>query len=260
MQQGQDISAEFPGLFLIHQKITAYDVREHRHDSDHELFLPLQGEIQLRFHDQVLKAGPGKMLYMPPGIEHAFSSSKSGEGERLIAVISAKLWKASSGTNHQACILPLSQLSKELLFHLLIHPRTKTAKSLIATFVETLSEMLENPSLGGQKDTAHLRGKISDIRLKKAVELIEDSYREAIPLEKIARSAGLSVRSLNRLAQIELGLTPKQILTLKRVDEAKSLLKQKKAVTDVALSVGYSSVSQFITVFRKATGRLPSGF
>jgi AraC-like DNA-binding protein len=55
------------------------------------------------------------------------------------------------------------------------------------------------------------------------------------------------------------GMTPKQAVTLCRVREAQRLLKLGRAtVTDVAFEVGYASVSQFITTFRRVTGRLPS--
>ena len=56
-------------------------------------------------------------------------------------------------------------------------------------------------------------------------------------------------------------MTPKQVITLHRMERAKTLLsKRGQTVTDVAFEVGYSSVSQFITAFRKITGQLPSEF
>lgn len=46
-----------------------------------------------------------------------------------------------------------------------------------------------------------------------------------------------------------MGQVAKQMLELGR-----------NSVTEVALEVGYSSLSQFITIFRKNTGQLPASF
>jgi AraC-like DNA-binding protein len=255
MKQGQDLTAEFPGLFLIHQRIRGREVLDHIHE-EHELFLPLQGTIQVKIAGQTLRAGPGKMLYVPPGIEHSFTSPNSDEGERLIAIVNAKTWQAHGGGESAAAVRSVSQLSKELLFHLLTHPQTKAAKSLIATFVETVGEMLETPT--GPSGLDHVTGLATDPRLREALRILNSQYLEELAMDDVARSAGLSTRSFNRLFLNEIGMTPKQLVILKRMAYAKTLLKQKRSVTDVAFEVGYNSVSQFIVTFRKVTGQLPS--
>ncbi len=259
MKQGQDISAEFTGLFLIHQRIKGSEIIEHSHD-DHEIFFPLMGEIQVKTKTQSLKAGPGKMLYVPPRLDHTFTSSKSAEGERLIAIVSDKLWKKAGGKAGPPGVISTSQLAKEILFYLLLHTKSKATQSLIQTFVETVQEMLATPTLEGETDIVHLSGKTKDLRLKKAVQSLSDQFAENISMETLANEAGLSVRNFNRLFLVDFGLTPKQVLILRRVNEAKKLLLQRKSVTDVALEVGYSSLSQFIVTFRKVTGQLPSEF
>ena len=254
MKQGQDLTAEFPGLFLIHQRIRGREVLEHIHE-EHELFLPLQGTIQVTIEGQTLRAGPGKMLYVPPGIEHSFTSPHGDEGERLIAIVANEIWEKHVTQKFPAAVRSVSQLSKELLFHLLTHPEKKAARSLISTFIETVSEMLETPA--DERRLDHVLGKVTDPRLRKAIEVINSDYLEDIAMDEVAKAAGLSTRSLNRLFLTELGMTPKQLVILKRMAQAKILLKQKRSVTDVAFEVGYNSVSQFIVTFRRVTGQLP---
>jgi AraC-like DNA-binding protein len=200
------------------------------------------------------------MIYMPPGVPHSFTSSSTAQGERLIFILGARAWKAHGGGKHQPSSIAASQLCKELLFHLLLHPKTKAASSLLATLVQTVSEMLEESGPGNSGELAHLAGKTSDARVQKALTLIEARFAESLPMDALAKTAGLSVRNLNRLFLEELGLTPKQVVTLHRIEAAKRALQQRKSVTDVALDVGYSSVSQFITTFRRVTGQLPSEF
>jgi AraC-like DNA-binding protein len=57
----------------------------------------------------------------------------------------------------------------------------------------------------------------------------------------------------------EMGMTPKQFLIAARIEKAQELLlKPGSSVLNVALEVGYSSMSQFIAAFRSQTGQLPS--
>ncbi len=259
MRQGQDITAQFPGILIIHQKIRGNSVHSHEHDREHEVFLPLQGEIQIQVKDgPLLKAGPGKMVYMPPNVEHSFTSSSSSQGERLIFILDHKAWRANRGGKFKPSVLSASQLCKELLFHLLLFPKTKAAKSLISTLVQTFSEMLEEAGPGVQGELAHLAGRANDERVRRALAAIEAGYASKLSMESLARASGLSVRNLNRLFLEQLGLTPKQAVTLHRVEAAKRLLRNRRSVTDTAFEVGYASVSQFITTFRRVTGALPS--
>lgn len=258
MKQGQDIAVELPGAVIIHQKIQGYAVEEHVHE-EHELFLPLQGEISVKAGSEEWKAGPGKMLYIPPKITHTFAAGKSGSGERLIFILSPELWRAEGGGAIGITVCAASQLAKEILFHLLLRPQTRAAGPLLRTLVPTLSEMLEEASAPAAGAFSHLAGLTEDKRLRRALTEIRDGFAAPISAEALARGAGMSVRTLNRLFLHELGATPKQVLTLRRVEEATRLLRARGAtVTDVALAVGYGSVSQFITVYRRVTGKLPS--
>lgn len=260
MRQGQDLSARFPGIVIIHQKIRGKVVGDHAHE-EHELFLPLQGEIQIGASGRTLKAGPGKMIYLPAGQTHSFQSATSAQGERLILLVDQKIWKMNQCGSFPASVVSASQLCKELLFHLLIYPKTRAARSLIDTLLQTASEMLEAAGTGAFGDLAHLEGRASDPRVQRALAEIQSRYVSKLSMENLARISGLSVRNLNRLFLAELGMTPKQIITSYRMECAKELLKRgRTSVTDIALEVGYSSVSQFITTFRKLTGQLPSEF
>jgi AraC-like DNA-binding protein len=240
-----DLTKQFPGLFIIHQKIRDHQVDHHVH-SDHELFFPLQGEIQLLTLSRTLKAGPGKMLYLPPNCEHAFTSDSRSQGERLIVIISAELWKKYGGREYSPTIVPISQLSKELLFHLLIHPDTKASKVLIETIVRTTFEVLDDAATQPQGHPSHLKGLSQDPRVKQALEMMEENFQEPLSIEQIARDSGMSTRNFNRLFLTETGVTPKVALTLFRIYKAKELLSLgHRTVTDIAFEVGYNSVSQF---------------
>ncbi len=258
MKRGKDISAKFPGLFLVHQNIPGKQVKFHSHDKEHILFIPLQGEIKIQLREKELVSGPGKMIYLPPGTCHAFDSS-SLLGERLIVLISDSLWKKLGGAKHADRVLPTLQLCKELLYYLLLNPKTKHASAVVATALSTLDEALTAQTCPTAPD--QLSSRIQDARVRLAYDAIAAQYHEGLSMEDIAKKSGLSNRNLNRLFLIEVGITPKNLQTQFRVQKAEELLRTGTfAVTDVALEVGYESLSQFIDVFRRTTGKLPSEY
>lgn len=72
-------------------------------------------------------------------------------------------------------------------------------------------------------DVAHLEGRTEDTRLKKALVLVREKFNQPLSMDSLAKAAGLSTRSLNRIFLDEIGLTPKQAVTLYRIEQAKVL-------------------------------------
>lgn len=257
MQKGKDITTSFPGVVLVHHNLPGITLPSHDH-SEHEIFIPLLGEISFEFEHVRLVCGPGKMVYIPPKTKHSFRCS-SVLGERVIALVDDEKWKLSASGSYEPCMLPLSQLCRELLFYLLLNPSTKNSDSLVDTFIKTVEEAISIGSQTNLQNPELLLAKVSDSRLKKALELMLRDFSEDLTQVDIARRSGLSLRSMVRLFSAELGLTPKQTLTHLRISKAAELLAETETtVTDTAFSVGYGSLSSFIKNFQALTGQLPS--
>jgi AraC-like DNA-binding protein len=260
MKKVHDIVAEFPGMVIIHQKIPGQEVGRHQH-TEHEFFLPLQGEITVNYDGVEVKAGPGRMLYVPPDLDHSFTSSARGSGERVIWLIDQKTWGKHVRGKFPPSSFPMNSLAKELVFFLLIHREAKGAKFFIAALVESLFESLQSAQLEKKNVSSdHLAGRVGDSRVARAMELMEKELG-AISLGEVAKRSGLSLRNFNRLFLKEAGLGPKDYLLLRRVEKAKRLLRETKlTVTDISLEVGYNSLSKFIATFKRFEGILPSDF
>lgn len=255
MKKGRDIAVTFPGLFLVHHNLPEKKVDFHAHE-EHMLFIPLQGEIKIITRERVLTIGPGKMVYLPPETEHAFDSS-SLLGERLIAMVSNKAWKGATENQHPVSSVAANQLTKELLFYLLLHPKTQNVRSMVQTFIQTLDEIMSEAC--HLIDLEHLESKMGDERVGKTIRYFRDHLSDSVSMDQVAKHCGLSVRNFNRLFLIEVGMTPKQLLTQIRIERAKELLRGgKTSLTEAAFGVGYNSLSQFISSFRLLTGQLPS--
>ncbi|MCB0391964.1 MAG: helix-turn-helix domain-containing protein [Bdellovibrionales bacterium] len=258
MKKGQDIAVKLPDLLIIHQKVPGRELGRHSH-SEHEFFMPLQGEITVDNQQKSLKCGPGKMLYVPPNLEHSFSSSASGEGERVILLISDKKWKKSTTKVFTPTLMPLNSLVRELVFYILLNPQTNFLKTFSTALIESLIENLNVHKNFIEDEFSQLSSKVVDYRIKKVIEIIESNHE--ISISELAKQCGLSNRNLNKLFMQEVGTTPKNLIINNKINKAKMLLKTTNlTITDISFEVGYNSLSKFISTFQKYTGKLPSEF
>jgi signal transduction histidine kinase/DNA-binding LacI/PurR family transcriptional regulator/AraC-like DNA-binding protein len=96
---------------------------------------------------------------------------------------------------------------------------------------------------------------------RQAMAYIHEHYAEPITREGLARRIGLSERHLNRCLNDEIGMSSMVYLNRYRVRQAKSLLEAGHlSVTEVALTVGFSSSTYFARVFRQEVGISPSAY
>jgi len=258
VRRGQDIAVEFEGLYLVHQNLPYRQIRSYQR-REHLIFIPLQGEIRVAVEGKVLPCGPGRMVYLPPDTEHTFDSS-GDQGERLICLIDPLRWsRAGTGSTFQPTVFPASQLCKELLFYLLLHPSTLAGAPIVDVLVQTLCENIV--ACQSLLQVEHLAGKSRDPRVAAALAYLERELGRRVVMGEVAEHAGLSTRTLNRLFLREFGLPPQRVLALLRVSKARELLASGRySVTETSWEVGYGSLSQFIAVFRQVTGQLPSEF
>jgi transcriptional regulator GlxA family with amidase domain len=92
--------------------------------------------------------------------------------------------------------------------------------------------------------------------LIRAIALTEETATAAPTFAGIARATGQSPRALARRFSEELGMTWSEALRRIRIIRAVEALAGTEApVTEIALEVGYSSISAFNAAFRDLTGR-----
>ena len=94
-----------------------------------------------------------------------------------------------------------------------------------------------------------------------AAHWLDSRAHEAIDLGRVAAHAGLSPFHFLRLFSRALGVTPHQYVVRSRLRRAARLLVDpQRAITDVALDVGFADLSNFIRTFRRAAGVSPGAF
>lgn len=99
---------------------------------------------------------------------------------------------------------------------------------------------------------------------RRAVEAalwLDENSHEAIDLDAAARQSGLSAFHFLRLFARVIGATPHQYLVRSRLRHAARLLADEdRAITDVALDVGFADLSNFVRTFHRAAGVSPRDF
>jgi len=110
-----------------------------------------------------------------------------------------------------------------------------------------------------QRMTVERRFQGGSRRLSKAVERMEATLEDPVPLDDIATSAGVSLRELERLFKRWLHTTPNAYYRELRLLRARSLLQSTALpVTEIAVTCGFSSPAHFSRCFRTRFRRSPS--
>ena len=95
-------------------------------------------------------------------------------------------------------------------------------------------------------------GKKHNAYVAKALSFLDSHYSETISPERIGSLLGISMHQLNIYLKQELGLSFNQLHTEKRLDSAKSLLKNtNSSIAAIAEKTGYASLRYFETAFKK---------
>lgn len=99
------------------------------------------------------------------------------------------------------------------------------------------------------------------LRLARARALLCEVTADALPLDVVAREAGLSSFQFIRRFHAVFGETPHQMRIRVRLETAKRLLVlQGESVTGACMAVGFSSLGSFSHLFAQRYGEPPSAY
>jgi quercetin dioxygenase-like cupin family protein len=83
-----DSSATGGALSVVRATLTdgADGARPHRHDNSAEMFFMLSGTARLLSGEEVVTAGAGDLVVIPPGLPHAFAAPPGHEADILVVI------------------------------------------------------------------------------------------------------------------------------------------------------------------------------
>jgi AraC-like DNA-binding protein len=105
------------------------------------------------------------------------------------------------------------------------------------------------------------RRRCNDFRVRRSLRLIQEQMSEAVEMEAMARSVGLSRPHFFKLFKQYMGVTPNVYLSTLRSERAiDDLIQTEKSVTDIAFELGFSSQASFTRFFSSNVGIAPSEY
>ena len=95
-------------------------------------------------------------------------------------------------------------------------------------------------------------------KIYKARAILDAHYDERLTIKELARKVAMNECYLKKGFKTLTGSTIHEYIAARRIASARNMLQSEgRTVTEVAASLGYSSISHFSTAFKKATGLKP---
>ena len=130
-----------------------------------------------------------------------------------------------------------------------------------ATAQSIAVHLLLGPSRGFEWHQSLAREHVSDYRLVRVLEFIEEHLSERLDLRVLSREAGISPFHFAAIFTKAVGATPHRHVQHLRMQAAKAMLRDTdKSILDIALSCGFGSASYFAAAFRRRFLQSPTEY
>jgi AraC-like DNA-binding protein len=193
---------------------------------------------------------PTRAIWVPGGTPHEI------EMRGTVAMRTLYLAPSDPDTRLQACrAIEVAPLLRELILHIVRIGMLDVDNQGHARMEGLLVDLL------AAAETAPLELPLPrDPRARRLADRILGAPGEEASLADLARDAGASLRTLQRLFQAETRLPLETWRNRARMQQAVVSLSRGASVTETALETGYQSVSAFIAAFKRAFGQTPARY
>ncbi|MCA9666514.1 MAG: helix-turn-helix transcriptional regulator [Myxococcales bacterium] len=219
----------------------------------HQLTYAASGHLELEVlgRDALARAliPPDCAVWVPAGVPHR---------ETMRAPVSVRtLYLAPgvtpSGAASHVRTLAVAPLLRELIVHVTREGALDGRRPAHAALTQVLVDLVG----AAQPAPLSLRTP-SEPRARRLAQLVADRCGEDVSLAELARQAGASLRTMERLFVHETALTLGAWRRTYRLLRARRLLAAGASVSDTAFDVGYATVSAFSAAYRRHFGHPPS--
>jgi len=234
------------------------------HTHNHtELFFIVSGKGQFLIQDQMFPVDVNKLVIINPNILHTEVSLNAQPLEYIVLGISGIELATSENSNDQFCILdPFESVEiSSCLRNILREMELKNTgyEDICQAYMEILIiRLMRNTALTVQVEPQVTSGNRQCAAIKRYIEL---HFKEPLTLEQLSEEAHMNKYYLSHAFKREYGVSPINYLISRRIDESKYLLAETDlSMSQIAQLLGFSSLSYFSQVFRKAHGSSPMEF
>jgi AraC-like DNA-binding protein len=125
------------------------------------------------------------------------------------------------------------------------------------TFHELLVSLVRDLAPAPPADPEH---RISP-PIQRVLAWINDHLTEPLSMTEVAEAGGLSPSSLRQHFRAEMGCSPGDYVTRRRIERAEQLLHDpQRSITEVAMALGFNTSAYFTAVFKRLTGSNPQEY
>ncbi|UOE49089.1 AraC family transcriptional regulator [Mucilaginibacter sp. SMC90] len=240
--------------YVLHEKFERY-IPAHKHTKG-QLSYVEGGIAYIHIRNKIFVIPARHYFWIPQGLEHILKVSHSA------TVLRSVFFYAYDDNNDpfysQVGIYPINDLLLQMIKYTEpwsgpIGPDDKRYQFL-STIKNLLPEISTRVLPMALPSTDHER-------MRLIMDFIDHKIGETHTMQSIGNRFGLSNRSLSRLFQATLGVSFLQYLKMLRMVKAFELILQTdKSMSEIALEIGYHSLSSFSNTFYQFTNLRPSSF
>jgi AraC-like DNA-binding protein len=236
-----------------------------------------RGECWLMSGDQNDRLGPGDLVFIEPGRDHALASQPPGQdapadNAGTLLLCGYCEFTQDTGTPLLDVFPALTIVREE---ELLKHPWLRSTLDQLSTeymsqqpgaelVVNKLTEIVLVELIRinfGRGEQSRFIAALSDKRIAKALQHLHNSPHISWTLEKMGEEIGMSRAAFAKRFKELVGQPMFEYLTLLRIQRARELLRETKLpLYEVASRVGYESDLAFAKTFKKHTGITPTRY
>ncbi len=248
-----NIDAHATATYVVNEKLEA-DFAFHQHRKGQLTYIE-GGMSYLYTSDKTYFLPARHWIWIPAGMEHfVYFNDQAPMALNLYFDVSGE----KSPVYGQMGIYPVHPLLLELFAYILPWQGEYAPETKGFTILETIKYLVGE--LGQQPLPIVLPTSRNEV-LQGILTYMHAGMEETLTLQKVSRQFGLSVRSLSRLFQKELGLSFLQYLKQYRIIKAmEALLEGKKSIGEIALDSGYKSIAAFSNAFYDMVKVRPNAF
>jgi AraC-like DNA-binding protein len=249
---------ELRRLYQSDTPVLAYDFKrrmvegwtpEHSHHRG-QLIALTQGLLIVETENERWLFPSQRCAWTPPNCKHAARSVGGAAGSMVD--LSPEMCR---GLPNTLCVFNTSELLFAIVHRMvgwdLRQPLDAAKKHLIATLRDEIRKPERQP----------LRLTIPrEERLARVADALLDDVADDRTLDDWAHLAGMARRTFMRAFSVQTGMSFGRWRQQARLFAALEMLAQNKSVTEVAIAVGYDSVSAFIEMFRTMLGTTPQKY
>ena len=204
-----------------------------------QIMVPLKKNMTIVIEEQEYLITPQELVFVPDGMEHCCNFL----GEMLVLNICDDI-------GEQGKIM-------------LAGPIVVSMRGQILQLVELIqAELRHNPNSASVHFLYDfLYSKLLENHAPPSIRYISEHYDLPITIDELAEMESYNVTYYNDWFKQQTGISPGLYLRRVRIEKAKELLESSPfGVTDIAVTVGYSSNSTFTRAFRSVTGMTPKAY